>query len=309
MGKRHDNSLYSQEEIGVSSACVELKLAEFWKFYISGRREGGYANFGNELKSLGEIAALFNGEEFCRLALGYFIDKFDFKNTNLDLPGYFKDVYEREFSRMKKNMNPGSGFSFSLGNDRFVKDLAIAGGRLIPIGPGLVEVGGFPRRLLWSGGIRQFFKFAKFYFLRARRNFPYLEIHTHLENVQEFNELGWKDAYYKVADILSMNSFLRGVFRGSWFVDPVISKICPHLSYIRDFPVSWGAESFYYSTEGGSSDAISSSKTRRRLFEENKYEPKVYVLIWPRLSILRFAKKPRGVCFSSPDSYGFRNDI
>ena len=55
----------------------------------------------------------------------------------------------------------------------------------------------------------------------------------------------------------------------------------PRLGYLRDTPVDGGARLFFFE-EGGSSisNSLSTSPTRRKLYDEGKYMPKSYMLVW-----------------------------
>jgi hypothetical protein len=86
----------------------------------------------------------------------------------------------------------------------------------------------------------------------------------------------------------------------SWFYDPQLAYVSPHLSYLRLRPMERGATI----VRNGSSDyAISCAtaksrsgcedrvarlvaSTRRKLYEQGKYVPVAYSLLWPREALL-----------------------
>ena len=82
---------------------------------------------------------------------------------------------------------------------------------------------------------------------------------------------------------------IKGVFRASWFCDPELENISPRLMYLQKTPVENGAN-FFYIGEDRTGNAFAKSKTRLKLYNEGKYKPKAYLLVWPRKELIKWAK-------------------
>jgi len=175
-------------------------------------------------------------------------------------------------------------------NDILLKDLAICRQSMFPAGAQVVEAqSSFPRSLLIRGGLRQMMRFARL-LLTIKGNKPVYQIHTHLMELEEFNPRGWEKCYLFIAEMLQINTEVKGMYGGSWFYDPALEKISPRLVYLRKQPEDAGAYLFY-SNVSVNSGALSKSETRRRLYQEGRYIPRSYTLIWPREQLIDWAAK------------------
>jgi len=224
---------------------------------------------------------------FNKVLLVYLVNNFSLACVSVAIPGSIESQYRDELTRIKQLIDDDTAFNYSWDNDLFVKDIAICSGRLIPIGPGLLEISGLPRKMIFSAGIRQSIDFIKVW-LRLGRRSPLLINHMHLANINQFSPQGWMRAYHRVAELLEENQHIRGLMRSSWFIDPAISIISPHLRYLRHVAQQNGATILYYADEGIDSGAFSRSKSRLSLFKQGAYIPKTYYAVWPRKSLCQF---------------------
>lgn len=172
---------------------------------------------------------------------------------------------------------------FSLDNDLFLKDCGLVSLRLYAGAAQLLDPRcGIPRSLAAKAGLGalpgNLLKFARLGGFK-----PYIQIHTHLSNLDDFNEEGWNECYRCCADLYQVMPGVLGMFGSSWFYDPALAQISPRLDYLRDIPVKGGAELFFYE-KGGSAlgNALATSSSRRQLYEEGKYMPTSYLLAWGR---------------------------
>ncbi|NQZ25372.1 MAG: hypothetical protein HRT55_03550 [Colwellia sp.] len=173
--------------------------------------------------------------------------------------------------------------------DIFWKELAVARLQLFPLRAGVAE--------FYSGfGIRQGLTFnlietIRFIAYLLQSDFvrkAYYKVHTHTPTISNFSEDGWTKSYLQLAEMLKRDKTIKGVIRGSWFFDPEIKKISPHLSYLQDLPLQHGAKLFYIGSDK-SGCAFSKSKARLKLYHDGKYTPKNYLLVWPREAIIHWA--------------------
>jgi hypothetical protein len=130
-----------------------------------------------------------------------------------------------------------------------------------------------------------------FILCNAHGNYPFFTLHVHDFELNEFNEDGWRNLFLLIADLLERRPYMKGVFCGSWLYDPMLTLISPHLGYLRALTIRNGARSFFYAYDTENSCAFSKSMTRRQLFEEGTYHPAIHMLIWPRESLLAWARK------------------
>ena len=277
------------EESGLSVGEVEAAVEKLATMLRSIPATMMYHYLGPEVEQFYSETGLRDSDAFHRLVLSKLIDSFDRDQLPLRLPDSMAALYAAEFARIRRNLE-GADFAFSWDNDLFAKDMAIASGRLIPAGPGLLEISGVPRSLLFKRGIGQFFRFLAMLLFGLGGRAPLLTIHIHLSNVQLFNPEGWEKSYKVIGEILELNPEMKGLMRHAWFFDPVIAEISPKLAYLREIPEQFGAGIYYHSDEDADSGALLRSARRRALFEAGEYTPRVYYLLWPRERLIRYAR-------------------
>lgn len=120
------------------------------------------------------------------------------------------------------------------------------------------------------------------------------DIHTDGRHTARFTPEGWERTYLCLADLMETDVDVPGFFGTSWFYDPTVAEISPRLAYLQTTPLSGGA----FLVWNGPGDihtqrATKTSKTRRKLFEDGKYTPTCYTLVWPRAALLRWARGHR----------------
>lgn len=114
--------------------------------------------------------------------------------------------------------------------------------------------------------------------------------HTDTGYLDEFSEEGLDRFYLRVAELLKRRKNVRGLVGTSWFYDPLLGKVSPRLGYLFSNATSRGAFCLKHrTTEFDVQMALKTSQTRRRLFEEGKYVPMSYSIIWPREKLLSWA--------------------
>jgi hypothetical protein len=124
---------------------------------------------------------------------------------------------------------------------------------------------------------------------------PFVQIHTHLSNLADFTEEGWNECYRCCADLYGVRPDLLGMFGSSWFYDPELDVISPRLAYLRDCPMESGANLFFVEAGGSAiGNATATSPSRRRLYEDGKYLPKSYMLVWGRDAQIDWARRNPG---------------
>lgn len=220
----------------------------------------------------------------CRTLLG----RFSLKDSPWVLPEGFRSLYQRQLERIDGLLAGKPDRYFDLSSDPFRKDLAILNHRLIPCGAEFVTpFSGIPRRLLFRGGWRQVTAFLGV-IARCRGIKPFFELHMHPHYTEAFSPGGWIETYEHLADLLEANPHFLGVQSTSWFLDPVLRQISPHLAYLREIPERCGAVILYAGEDDGeSSGALATSRSRRALYAAGHYHPRLFTRIWPRRALLQ----------------------
>jgi hypothetical protein len=220
-------------------------------------------------------------------------ERFDNRIQKLRLTDAVLHFYRNDVCRIHDETFQLPEDFYRPGNDVFIKDFCIASQRMIPVGAQIMHETGVSRRSVLSVRGRNAMTAARF-FLRTAGFAPFYEIHTHAPALGEFNEEGWRRCYLRIAEVLTVNPAVKGVFGSSWFFDPVIERVSPRLAYLRNIPVQNGALSICCGSDQGSiSLATQTSETRRKLFANGQYLPTSYLLVWDRRSLLRWAATQR----------------
>ena len=179
----------------------------------------------------------------------------------------------------------------NLSSDLFRKEFGLASLRLYAAGAQLVDFRcGVPRSIVWRGGARNIPR-TWGALIRAGGFRPYFQIHTHDFMLNAFNSAGWDTCYICCAELYSVHPEVRGMFGSSWFYDPQLDTVSPRLSYLRQVPRTGGAHLFLWERGGQAlNNALSTSPTRRKMYEEGSYFPAAYMLMWPRKQQIAWAK-------------------
>jgi len=212
---------------------------------------------------------------------------------NLGLTDSILKLYPSAFDRLAKQIENNSSYSYNPTNDFFNKDIRFVLGLSIPCGSSQVFdlTSFFPlhtviRSLLRPGNVIAFLNY-----FRAGGMGQWLTLHTESRYLSDFNKKGWDASYIRIAEYLERKTSIRGTAGTSWFYDPQLVNISPHLTYLQKRPIENGA----FSIRHGSPDqdiklATLKSKARQRLCLEGKYMPVCYTILWPRDKLISWAK-------------------
>lgn len=200
------------------------------------------------------------------------------------LPSRVREGQIKHFEWISTNLT-GAEDWLEFDHDTFQKEFGLATLRLYVCGAQLVDHQcGVPRSMVLTGGSAQVLSRIA-YFFRAGGFKPFFQIHTHVHRLEHFNEAGWNECYQCCAELYSVHPEVLGMCGGSWFYDPKVKEISPRLRYLQDIPVAGGARLFRTGpSEDCTNDALSTSPTRRDLFNRGIYQPCGYALVWDRAS-------------------------
>ena len=209
------------------------------------------------------------------------------------IPQDILDDYCLQFYRIAQNIATNVTDYMKFGNDVFIKDLGLCRLEVFPCISLLVEkYSGVPRRLIGKGGVSQVIRFISLSISLKARYYPFFEIHAHTPMMANFTPEGWDRCYQLVAQLLHRYPDYLGLVGSSWFFDPKIKSISPHLSYLRERALEGGATFF----RSGSStqdilNATAKSRRRRELYEAGEYTPTSHFMVWPRKCLIEWAEK------------------
>jgi hypothetical protein len=94
-----------------------------------------------------------------------------------------------------------------------------------------------------------------------------------------------------LAGLMEKNKSMKAVFGAAWFFDPVLKEISPDIAYINQFANETGGCFFKAKTRPSDiKDGTFMNSARKKLFEEGKYNPALYLVIIPRKRLINWSK-------------------
>lgn len=215
-------------------------------------------------------------------------------DTNIGIISQWPDTVRTELIRQDYRIIAScedTATTLSFDHDVVQKDLGIARLELYPFRARVVErSSGVPLRLLLTGALPSAISLGIVLLMQGGRR-PYYEVHTHTPMLDGFNVEGWTACFEMTADMMEVQQYVKGVIGISWFYDPAIASISPHLAYLHALPLSGGA--YLLRCKSSAKDvalATATSATRRTLFESGKYTPTSHAFIWQRKDLLRWRR-------------------
>ena len=180
--------------------------------------------------------------------------------------------------------------------DVFLKELGLASLRLYAGASSVIDPhSGVGRSLLWKGGPWRL-PGRLLLFARAGGFRPYFEVHVHKLYLDEFNEEGRNECYRCCAELYALHPDVLGMIGGSWFYDPAVASISPHLAYLRTVPEAGGARVLFVSHDDQAvGNATATSETRRALHAAGRYRPASWTLVWPKRDQLAWSRRMHGL--------------
>lgn len=234
-------------------------------------------------------------EQYHKLVLVFLMRNFPVRRKSRNINDDIQNLFADYFDQVLKGLERPKRNYYLHHNDAFAKDLAVCRMKLWPCGAELLdENSGFPRSTLLKGGAGQLLAGLRFLMFRMRGSKPFFETHFDPRFLREFDEGSYDRMYARIADMLVRNPHIKGVLSSSWWHDPVIEQISPKLWFLTRVPTDAGAISFCVgSNEVAIADATQYSHDRKELYEQGKYRPKVYMLVWTRDDLIKWAGQYR----------------
>ena len=213
----------------------------------------------------------------------------------MNLPRSILVLYPDAFGRLADHLKNNRDDPYDLTDEFFRKDIRFVLGLSIPCGVAICDMiskVSLPSVILSLFRSRNVSPAIRY--LRARGYGRWFRVHVDSRYLTEFNERGHDNFYLRIAELLEQQKDVRGYVGTTWYYDPQLLKISPHLAFLQLRPLERGA--FMLRHRGGRDDiknAIMKSKTRRRLYQEGKYSPISYSILWPRKDLISWAEQAR----------------
>ena len=209
----------------------------------------------------------------------------------IGIPSCVYDLYPSAIDMVIQFLKKNEDVKYD--EDFFLKDMCFVLGGSVPCGAQVVEL--YSHVSLYRA-LRSIVRIENFNsiidFFKNGGPGRWFRVHTEARYLAEFNENGWENCYFRIAQLLKKYQDTKGLVGTSWFYDPQLVKISPRLSYLQRVPLDNGA--FRVRHRGSSLDierATLRSETRRRLYEDGLYRPICYSIFWPRQELLEWASR------------------
>ena len=102
-------------------------------------------------------------------------------------------------------------------------------------------------------------------------------------------------SHLEIARALRRHSHIRGIASSSWFYDPELATVSPHLSFIREILEPNGCFVFEVPCdEAMRQNAIYANRERQRAVAEGRYRPRAFARLWSRDAFLSWAERQPG---------------
>jgi hypothetical protein len=175
---------------------------------------------------------------------------------------------------------------FDLADDRFLKDLGIARGTLIPHGLHILE----PFQPISADALaiaRETQPADVVAALDADR--PWVELHFMQRRGHLFGPEGGRAAHRGLAEFLEANPEFAGAHGGGWLQDPAVVALSPHLRWIGEQDAMLRTITFAVGPDAASTrHALATSATRRAAYEAGTYVPTRWAVVYLRDDVLRY---------------------
>jgi hypothetical protein len=238
-------------------------------------------------------------ERYHKLLLLTLIVQAQDRLKSIAMPEEVRHLYDANFQRIVRNIESETDPRGLYLQSHFWKEMSLCTLRLVPCGVLKVHLHGIPKRLTIASGFNQFVRSVRFILVRVGGFVPLYQMHLDMHDAQAmlaFTPAGWRRGYRTLAELLKLAPRVKGVFGVSWFQDPQLETISPELVYIRRLVIENGGAVFCVGpcNADGIKNATLRSRVRAKLYEDGKYTPTDYMVVWPRKELIDWADRQRG---------------
>ena len=155
---------------------------------------------------------------------------------------------------------------------------------------------GIPRRWIVQARGRHRIRFAQYVAIRLRGFKPVWQTHVRKQPPGvHLTEEAFVRSHLEIARALKRHPEIRGIASSSWYYDPEIGALSPHLAFIRNLLAENGCFVFEIPCdEAMRENALFASRARQRAAAEGAYRPRAFARLWSRDAFLRWAERQSG---------------
>lgn len=219
------------------------------------------------------------------------------KIDELDLPESVRDLIRAEFRRIGQRIEAAADDYFDLADKSLRCDFRIAGFSRVSAGVEYFESSGLPRSLCVRGGVAQGVRFLRM-LRRTGGVKPFYETHLAVGTdnpmafFRRYSLKARAETYRNIAACLEINPACRGMMTSSWWFDPQLEQISPRLVRLGDIMLQNGALLFRFGQHSNARrHALANSPARQELYDQGKYRPTEYFIVWPRDRLIAWARE------------------
>lgn len=239
-------------------------------------------------------------EMFNRLMLARLLADVERRNTHQIIASVQPFVLE-DFDRILKGLEKPRANYYLRDNHLFRRDLAISRLKVFPNGFEFYDIGvRIARRVALKAGLSGLWSFAKAFHLQSLGPLgPFYEPHWDRRYIKYFSEIEYERCNARVADMLVANPEIQGIAVPSWWYDRKLGEVSPEMAFLRAVPAAGGAEFIlltYYNPHL-LTDSLAHSPHRKALHQAGAYNPRSYMMVWPRRNLIAWANRERARLF------------
>jgi hypothetical protein len=232
------------------------------------------------------------GDALERVLLTYAVQEFESQLDLLPVHARVILIMRKEFQSYRKA--PGSKPALLAGTDPFVTACKIATGRRFPAGPMDWVRGGIPRSWLAKMEWRKLPGVLQCLLGECGGTQPvfYLHLAPAPRNRSLVIPAEVHRAYYRMARSLELQPEIKAVATASWFHDPEMLRITPHIAPLNAPYLEWGGRILASIGEApADSGFLDYNPERRKLYESGELRPRATLAVWPRQAAIRWAQQ------------------
>ena len=207
----------------------------------------------------------------------------------LSLPTSVKDAFCKEFAFIA-TADAGLFAKYQPGSVRYDELLKTANLQRFPAGQFDWEIGGISRSDLFR--VRPADLPRAIWFVARRMRGLHPVFFCHLNRRRSSRSLREDEAlrsYFRMAEAMRQQPHILGFAACSWFRSPATHAVSPHLAWLSRVFVENGGLVVDAGHEDPDCGVLTTSSTRRRLYDEGRFRPRRGLVMWPRAAMLRWA--------------------
>jgi len=158
------------------------------------------------------------------------------------------------------------------------------------------EETGIPRRWMLEARGSSRLRLARYVLTRLGGFKPIWSTHLpQLPSGTHLTEAAFRHAHLEAARLLEHAPEIRGIASASWYYDPAMEDVSPHMAFARRIVVEHGGLTFEVPLQPATRDqALAASRARRSAAERGLYQPRNIARVWGRDPFLAWAKRQEG---------------